>query len=76
MVVQSRASGGAVLAIVAVLFVALFFVVTASDSGLLRPQLLGCGLAITLISMLWLASHVRKLRRTRSVMNLVRSAWL
>ncbi|WP_115666882.1 hypothetical protein [Cupriavidus taiwanensis] len=76
MVIQSRASGGAVLAIVAVLFVALFFIVTAPDNGLLRPQLLGCGLALTLISVLWLASHVRKLRKTRSVMKLVRSAWL
>ncbi|WP_354673972.1 hypothetical protein [Cupriavidus alkaliphilus] len=76
MVIQSRASGGAVLAIVAVLFVAFFLVVTASDTGLLRPQLLGCGLAIALIGMLWLASHMRKLRKTRSVMKLVRSAWL
>ncbi|WP_427308757.1 hypothetical protein [Cupriavidus sp. H39] len=53
MVIHSRASGGAVLAIVAVLFVALFFVVTAPDEGLLRPQLFGCGLAIALIGMLW-----------------------
>ncbi|MNT80670.1 hypothetical protein D3C72_2201640 [compost metagenome] len=76
MVIQSRTSGGAVLAIVAVLFVALFFVVTVPDAGQLRIQLLGCGLAIALIGMLWFASHVRKLRRTRSVMKLVRPAWL
>lgn len=76
MVIQSRTSGGAILAVVAVLFVALFFVVTAPDAGLLRPQLLGCGLAIALIGMLWFALHVRKLRRTRIVMKLVRPAWL
>ena len=76
MVIQSRTSAGAVLAIVAVLFVALFFVVTAPDAGVLRLQLLGCCLAIALIGMLWLASRVRKLRRTRSVMKLVRPAWL
>ncbi|MFS8934699.1 hypothetical protein [Cupriavidus taiwanensis] len=76
MVIQSRTSAGAILAIVAVLFVALFFVVTASDARQLRPQLLGCGLAIALIGMLWFASRVRKLRRTRSVMKLVRPAWL
>lgn len=76
MVIQSRTSGGAILAIVAVLFVALFFVVTAPDARQLRPQLLGCGLAIALIGMLWFALHVRKLRRTRSVMKLVRPAWL
>lgn len=76
MVIQSRTSAGAVLAIVAVLFVALFFLVTASDARLLSSQLFGCGLAIALIGMLWLAAHVRKRRKTRSVMKLVRPAWL
>ncbi|MBF6989322.1 hypothetical protein [Cupriavidus sp. IK-TO18] len=75
MLIQSRTSGAAVLAIVAVFFVALYFVVTAPGGDLPRPQLFGCGFMVALIGTLWLTLRLRSLRKTRSLMKLVRSGW-
>ncbi|CAG9165535.1 hypothetical protein [Cupriavidus pinatubonensis] len=76
MLIQSRTSGAAVLAIVAVLSVAFYLVVTAPGDVLPRSQLFGCGLAIALIGILWFKARMRSLRRTRSLMKLVRAGWL
>jgi hypothetical protein len=76
MVIQSRTSGAAVLAIVVVLFVALYFVVTETGIGLLQRQLIGCGIFVAVIGILWLMHRVRTARRTRTLMKLVRTAWL
>ncbi|CAG9180533.1 hypothetical protein LMG23992_04266 [Cupriavidus laharis] len=75
MLIQSRTSGAVVLAIVAVLFVALYFIVTAPGDVLPQSQLFGCGLAIVLIGILGVTARVRSLRKIRNLMKLVRAGW-
>ncbi|QEZ48802.1 hypothetical protein [Cupriavidus oxalaticus] len=75
MIIQSRSSGAAVLAIVAMLFVALYLIVTAPGGDLPQFKLLGCGLVVALIGILWLMHRLRSARRTRSLMKLVRAGW-
>ncbi|KAF7962400.1 hypothetical protein AWV80_22145 [Cupriavidus sp. UYMU48A] len=76
MLIQSRTSGAAVLAIVVVLFVALYFVATTPAIDLLRRQLIGCGITVAVIAIVWLMHRLRTARRARSLMKLVRPAWL
>ncbi|SPS02217.1 MULTISPECIES: hypothetical protein [Cupriavidus] len=69
---HSRVSGTAVLAVVAMLSLALYFRVTTSNSGW---QLQCCFGAVAAVAALYMVLRVRALRNTRKLMKLVRPGW-
>lgn len=72
---RSRVSGTAVLAVVAMLSLALYFRVTTSNADLLRWQLQCCFGAVAAVAALYMVLRVRALRNTRKLMKLVRPGW-
>ncbi|CAM3374005.1 MULTISPECIES: hypothetical protein [Cupriavidus] len=76
MFIHSRVTGTAVLAVVAMLSLALYFRVTTPDAALLHWQLLCCFGADAAMAALCIVLRVRALRNTRKLMKLVRPGWL
>ncbi|UIF88948.1 hypothetical protein [Cupriavidus sp. UYPR2.512] len=76
MFIHSRVTGTAVLAVVAILSLALYFLGTTSNADLLRWQLLCCSGAVAAVAALYMVLRVRALRSTRKLMKLVRPGWL
>ncbi|MFJ4291309.1 hypothetical protein ACIP1U_16220 [Cupriavidus sp. NPDC089707] len=75
MFIHSRVSRTAVLAVVAMLSLALYFRLTTSNADLFQWQLQCCFGAIAAVAALYMVFRVRTLRNTRKLMKLVRPGW-